>query len=452
MKQVEIISLIILGLLLFLMPLPRSISLRDLLLFLVLVCCAYLAWRRAGGIDIALRDMALPVGILVALTTWMYGVAFFISAETSWSLEEIHSQWFRGLASFAAGMLAATVARQSADFGKKATLALFIALLAHVVYVDAMAFYQWSPTLIHGGDFKRISGLAGGSDKSNYVTNALFCFLFAEALSRRLYAKNFLEIDNKALWTAFALTFLSMFAERMRNGVIVFVLLLVLTALFYLQAQKNRARKMALRANILGVLFMVIGGLVLAIFIKPVSNPVSVGNLLGTAVIAWDTEKYKAWQDEPKYGLPKLPNGDTVDGSLYQRVAWFKEGLLLIKDNPLGVGFGRNAFGHGLKAKYGVGRGHSHSGMLDFTIGVGIPGMLLWLGFFVSLVLIAYKRYRASHHPATLLLIFLLFDFGARMFLDSVIRDHMLQQFMLLVGFSGILMMTKTVKQAKSSA
>mgnify|MGYP001608157375 CR=1 FL=1 len=200
MKKVELIGLVLLGLLVFVMPLPRTISPRDLLLVLVLLFFGYFAWR--GGIGAAIRGISPPVGILMALTIWMYVVALFISPETSWALDEIQSQWLRGLVSFAAGILIATAAGPRADLGRKALLAVFIALLVHAAYVDAMALYQWPQDWMQGGDFTRISGFAGGSDKSNYVTNTLFCFLFADLLIRRLRGKNLLPVDNRALWAA----------------------------------------------------------------------------------------------------------------------------------------------------------------------------------------------------------------------------------------------------------
>jgi uncharacterized membrane protein len=450
-RWLEKTGLVILVLLFFIWPIPRTISLRDLLLVFTLCVFGYLAWRR-GEVGRAIRDIAPPIGILMALTIWMYVVAFFISPETSWALDEIQSQWLRGLASLAAGILIAAAAKPRADLGRQVLLAVFIALLVHVVYVDAMALYQWPQDWRQGGDFTRITGFAGGSDKSNYVTNTLFCFVFADLLIRRLRGKNLMPVGNGVLWAALVLTLFSMFAERMRNGVTVFVLLLVATALFYLLGRKSRISKTASMMSAAAMLVIALGGFALAVFIKPTQNTISVRNLLDTTAIAWDTENHKAWQDEKKYGLPTLPSGETVDPSLYQRVAWFKQGLLLVAEHPLGVGFGRNAFGHGLKAKYGEGGGHSHSGMLDFTIGTGVPGTLLWLAFLASLAVPAYRRYRAAHDAVAALLLLLLLDFGARMFLDSVIRDHMLQQFMLLVGFASVIMTRGTQEKERSSA
>ncbi len=141
-----------------------------------------------------------------------------------------------------------------------------------------------------------------------------------------------------------------------------------------------------------------------------------------------------------------------MDVSVYLRIAWLKEGLLLVRDHPFGIGFDRNAFGHGLKAKYGRGVGHSHSGLLDMAIGLGIPGALLWLGFFASLAAIAWRRHRASGNYAAILLLLLLLDYGVRMVLDSVIRDHMLQQFMFLAGLAAVLTVAGVPEKRKASA
>ena len=46
----------------------------------------------------------------------------------------------------------------------------------------------------------------------------------------------------------------------------------------------------------------------------------------------------------------------------------------------------------------------------------------------------------------------LLLDFGARMVVDSVIRDHMLQQFMFLVSLAAVMMVAEGPEKRKPSA
>src|SRR3989344_1633750 len=258
-----------------------------------------------------------------------------------------------------------------------------------------------------------------------------------------------LPFGNVLLGSAIGVALLSLFAERMRNGMAVFVLMLLLAGLLWLLGQKQRLKKTGLVIGVLALVAVTLGGLGLAVAIK---GHTDLEKLIETAPIAWDTEHHRGWLDEKKYGLPLLSTGETVDPSAYQRIAWFKQGLLIIGEHPLGIGFGRNAYGHGIEAKYGVGAGHSHSGLLDLAIGIGVPGTLLWLGFFVSLMRLAWKRSRAAHSHAAILLMLLLLDFCARMVVDSVIRDHMLQQFMFLVSLAAVMMVAEGPEKRKPSA
>ena len=448
MKKLEIAALVLLGLLFFVWPMPRTISLRDLLLVLVLLVSGYRAWRR-GWPRGNLRTLFAPAIMIAALTVWMYFVAFFISPESAWSIDELNSQWIRALVALVAGVVVAMAVGPDSDLKQKVLLVIFAALLLHVLAVDILAVKQWSQDLMAHRDLHRIGGLAGGPDKSNYLTNILLCFLLAESLYRLLSKKRGLPLGNVLLGSAVGIALFSMFAERMRNGVAVFVLMLLIAGLLWLLAQKSRLRKTGLVAGATALAVITLGGLGLAVAIRSDSD---LKNLIETVPVAWDTEHHQGWLDEKKYGLPVLPSGEAVDYSAYMRIAWLKQGLLIIGEHPLGIGFGRNAYGHGLKAKYGEGRGHSHSGLLDLAIGTGVPGTLLWLGFFVSLMRLAWKRSRATHSHAAILLALLLLDFGARMVVDSVIRDHMLQQFLFLAGLVAVMMVSEGPEKRKPSA
>ena len=146
-----------------------------------------------------------------------------------------------------------------------------------------------------------------------------------------------------------------------------------------------------------------------------------------------------------KYDLPKLKSGEQVGQSNYERIAWLKEGIKLVADNPLGVGFDRLAFGHALKVKFGErGRGHSHSSLIDFAVGTGIPGLAMWCAFLGYLMVTSIRRFIKYRSYFALLLLFTVGNFGMRMVVDSNLRDHMLQQFIFLAGFFFTAMLLET--------
>lgn len=441
MKKIEIAGLALIGLLFFIWPTSHTVSLRQLLLITNLLLFGYIYWRQKLQPK-NLSALYVAMGLLLALTGWMYLVAFLMAPDTVWSLSEIQSQWWWALAALIVGGLGALHGRHAPRFLQALLLVLFIALLVHVVYVD----FEMIINLWGSAPLERVSGLTEGPDKSNYLTNSLFGFLLTEIFCRTIYRQRVLPISMKLLIVVLALTVISVFAERMRNGMATLVLMLLVLGSLYLIEQRMRLKKTTALIFVSLLLAMLLGGLGFAATLR---GPTSLKNIIDTLPVAWDTERNKAWQDEKKYGLPKLANGESVDSTAYMRIAWLKQGLLLVADHPFGIGFGRNAYGHGMKAKYGEGAGHSHSGLLDLTIGIGIPGSVLWLAFLFSLWLLAWRHYRAAPNYAAVLLMLLLIDFGARMLVDSVIRDHMLQQFMFLVGLTVVIAVTSHSKKTK---
>lgn len=431
MKKIEIVGLAMLSILFFVWPVPHMVSVRDLLLATNLLGFGYLAWRQGRPREVW-HALSMPVVILLALTAWMYAVVFFVFPENTWSLGEIESQWWRALGATLAGTFAALAVREKPGLTRGLLAALLIALVVHIMYVD----FQAVRGLFAPGPLDRMAGLTEGPDKSNYLTNILFGFLLADLFFRVAYRQRVLPLSRAAFAAVLALAAFSVIAERTRNGIITLVLMLLLLGWLYLRERRKRLNRLALSAGIAAMIAILIGGAALVVTARQSS---SFDKLADTIAIAWDTEHYKAWQDNGPHGWPTLPDGTPVDDSVYLRIAWFKEGLLLVRDHPLGIGFGRNAFGHGLTAKYGKGTGHSHSGLLDMAIGLGIPGVLLWLGFFASLAVLAWRYGRARANYAAILLLLLLTDYGVRMVLDSVIRDHMLQQFLFLAGLAAVM-------------
>ena len=435
MKKLEIVGLILMGLLFFVWPVPHTVSVRDLLLLLNLVLFGYLAWRQGLPRE-AVRELSVPVVILTVFMAWMYIVAVFVSTETAWSLGEIQSQWWRALVALLIGGCAAYAAKNISGFRRKVWLAPFAVLMLHLLYVDFLAVQEW----LASGPVERVEGLTGGPDMSSYLTNILFGFLLAELFHRAMHKKRALPVYRAVLATAWVLAIISVFAERTRNQMITLVIMMLVLGTIYLSTQRHRLKKPVFLAGVGLMLLVVLGGMGLVVTARESSG---LSNLIGTVPIAWDTEHNKAWQDEGRDGWPKLPNGETVDISAYLRIAWFKEGLSLVRGHPLGIGYGRDAYGHGMELKYGKGNGYSHSGLLDIMIGIGIPGSALWIAFIVSLMYLSYTRMRASSNYAAVLLFLLLLDYGTRTLLDSVQRDHMLQQFMFLVGLAAVMMVSE---------
>jgi O-Antigen ligase len=433
MNRLQVTGIASVVLLYFVWPIAGTIALRNLLLAAGLGIFFALAWRG--------RSFRLPHGLGPALAAyallslWMLIVAFAISTETAWSLDELRGQWLTGLIALLIGLAAGNaMARDEVGTATMLT-ALALALAVLVAYVDFLALQQLPDT---GAIGRRLPALGAGPDKANYVTNLLLAFLAAEIYLRLVHGRRALRLPRAAIAVLTFGALLAEYSESMRNGVAEFGLMFVLLAILLAGGRRNRPART-----------LVIGGaaallLAAAAFAYLDYRSDARWQTLGqTAVVAWHTERSKAWLD-PEQPLPLLADGSPVDTSAYLRITALKEGLLLVHHHPLGIGFGRNAYGHGLMAKYGdKGLGHSHSGLLDLAIGTGIPGIAIWLAFLALLFSLGWRGFRAAPDYASLLLLLVVGGYGFRMVADSVIRDHMLQQFLFTAGLLATLVASR---------
>lgn len=429
---------VLMGFLFFIWPVPGTISVRDISIFLVFFIFLYSYFR---PLQLKTKELAPPFVILAVLTIWIISEALFISQETAWSLREITGQWLIPLLVFVTAALAAVSVDERTFFnGRNIMTLLFFILLAHIVYVDLYAIYMFATTSVLP---TFVAGLTGGKDKSSYLSHFLLTMLCVEIYFRTRQKKGYLPINNGMLCLALLLTLFSNYLAGVRNGTVEAVLLLFVFILLYFFKSDRSPKKLAVISSVIALL-LVFG---FASSISPKSEQRHRWKtLLETVPLALDTEHNKAWLNPNKYPYPKMKNGETVAGSNYERIAWIKEGIVLIAENPLGVGFGRNAFGHAIERKYaaeGAIAGHSHSGLVDFGVGTGVPGLLLWVLFIGCLMLRSVGKFREQESYYGLLLFFIAADFTMRSFVDSIIRDHMLQMFMFLAGLLYVLMLSE---------
>lgn len=436
MRTLEIIVLASVALLFVLWPIPHTISIRDLLLTVVIGLVSYLSYKNFRGRPSgSIRVLRIPIGIFCVLTAWVFVVAIFISDDVRWSLDEVRGQWLKpSVVAVAGGLLAFALKREPWKNG--ALLAIFAAVLLHVLYVDWIGLEGIYKTGIATGTGvgvapMRVSGLTEGPDKSSYLANYLVVFLLAELIFRTTYHRRALFFNTTTLSLLALVAFGGVFFTSARNGLLEIIFGFVLATIVFLHLNRTHLRRPAVGAvAIILLLIPTMQGLL------SFEADGRWRTIVETIPVALDTDKHKAWLDDKKYPLPRLQDGAAVDTSTYYRVAWIKEGAILALENPLGVGFGRNVFGHAKMQKYGEGgTGYSHSGFLDLAIGAGIPGAMLWAAFLISLAYFGYRGIVTSQSYYALFLFLLVGMFGFRMLIDSVMRDHMFQTFMFLVGW-----------------
>lgn len=411
-------------------PVPHTNSVREALFAFSIVLAVWLGYRRRAALGVWTEPLRWPAFWLIALSAWIVVVALFLSPEAKWSLDEIRGHWLKPVLALLLGALTAAVCIGDRNKPRPLWTFLAVVLLFHICVINIDAVVH----LFQGVDGYRAMGLMAGPDKASYLSNIALVVLLSDLLTRLRIGRRLLPVSGWALAAALVLVLSSVLAETIRSGLVVSGVLFLCAIGLYLTSPTRVSRGAWLaRTGIVACILVTIAGIiVLAGSIKPGSSWQKMNDAVP---IALDTETHKTWQNVHQYPLPKLADGSAIDESTYLRVAWMKEGLVASTEYPLGVGFGRNVFGHAMQAKYGVWIAHSHSSFIDLLVGIGIPGVLLWFAFLASLLWFAARG--LVHGWGCALFLFVV-DFGTRMLIDSNVRDHMFQMFMFLVGVTAM--------------
>lgn len=431
---VEWAGLGLLAIVFFVWPTGGWYTLKDLMLLVMLALFAWLS-RRQGVFRAATAELRAPLLLLGGITAWLMVSTPFLAIDPAWSWREIGGQWFRPLIMGVIGFMAAA---HFADRPGTQRLIIYLLLgvtLVHLAVVDVQAVRGiWLATRqeMHSS-LPRFAGLTDGTARISMLTNIAFALVLTELYFQR-HARTAVPRPRYTVIAAVIVVVLvSIVASRTRNAVLVLALMLLAWVAIQFPVRTWWRRRVWRYGLVAGVLVLLASALYLAGNLRP---EVNTRRTIDTVVMAWDTGSHRHWLNDKKYPMPSLPDGQPIDISAYQRVAWFKEGLVLVGEHPFGIGFGRIALVKGLEAKYGESqRGiFTHSGVLDFAIGAGVPAALMWVVFVWLLLRLAWRRFRDHESYAALALFFVVLDFGSRMFIDHILREQMFQQFMLLAG------------------
>jgi hypothetical protein len=411
-------------------PMQHSVAIRNILLLLLLMVSFAQAWRqhiRPWQAD----ELKLPGKLYLALTGWLLATVLLADDPLN-SLNQYRGEWLMATLALLTGLLCARLAQQTESNALtplSLTSALAFALAVPALLVIGNALLVWVKTHVLPFWDAPLLGRTAASE----INNMLYGILIADALSRSARRPPLLLLSKTCLALALLLVLVATYLLNTRNSTIG-ILLMTLFALSLLAwQQRQRINKLALL--LAGIAAIATIGWYAHISYRADARWTAFNE---SVEIAMDTEHNKAWLNTA-LPLPLMSNGQHVDHSAYMRMAWAKEGALAILDYPLGVGFGRNAFGHAMLRKYGIGRGHSHSGLIDFALSGGIPGLLLWLGFSAVLLRFGWRSYFRDSNPTGLALTLLIAGTLFRMIVDSNLRDHGLEQYLFLLAVFAVL-------------
>jgi hypothetical protein len=419
-----------------LLPIPHTIAAR-LLIVLGLAAATITAWpamaRRMGMVDT--RNAVLILGIL---TVWLLINIQFFSLNPAASWREFIGDWLRFIGLILIG--AALVEKFHGSQRLLVTTA-YLALFCHVI--GLIAYQLW----LRLNNADQIIGVSPFGNRDTHSTLVMLAITLplADLTARRIGKAPLLLFKHEAtVWAHLLFCLVATASLNTRNGTVaVFLTLLVCWGILVSCYVQDRKRLMTI-----GVL-SVCGIAVLGVVSWKLDSRWQ--GLASAIEFALDIENHRYWltiSNEPTV-MPTLANGVPVEESAYMRMAWAKVSANLILEHPFGVGFGHRAFGWAVFAHYGVGDNmvSSHSGLLDFTLANGIPGIVLWLTFAFLLMKAGWRRFFNEGNSAGLALFLFVLIAYLRFLVDGHMSGWRFEIFSLILG---LLLWKKTEAPASS--
>lgn len=364
--------------------LPGTIGLRYACLILG-ACLSFYPIYQAR--KLLLQKRALPIWFLVALFGWATFHLFFLSQNKVLQLEEFSSIWKRAAIGlwFAFGMgLSIFRLDQQTNRSKWWQLSYWIifycgllapTLIYLIKVLLAMYGQQWGIQIPQS-----IQMYVGAHSvymaKTAYVAFCLPALAVALGmLLQNIQNHRWLSLGNIFYILTIPAVFIVFYLENIKNGV-AYGTLLIAIFLFCLLATLFKGHwflKIILGACLVTASIFFIS--------KHLEQNTSWRTFAADTKIALDINQYQQWKYSGARGYPNNALGVPVSVTNYERVSWAKVGIKLIEQNPLGYGLIERSFGRQAKVSWPDSLLHqSHSGWIDLTLGIGIPGAILLLG------------------------------------------------------------------------
>jgi hypothetical protein len=397
----------------FLFPIPHTIALRNLLLLIGLL--TLLATRRKAS-KLSWPPLLRPAAWGFAATTvWLALQSVAVAPAPTLALDNLRGDWIlplltAALAAHAGGRLEARLAIR----------AVVSALLAHMIWVLGWQLSLWVGAGMSGPWPARLGSVPfGEADYQSGLNGFLFALLLAERIAVMFGGAQVALFTGKKGWPALAVTVIADVALRMRNGTAVNLALLVAVILHLARRQPRVILVLIAVASLAGA--------------SATLDPRWSG-LQESVGIGWSSPG-SYWLIGSQTSRPLTPSGVQIEESAYLRTAWAHQALQAIAEHPLGLGFGRDAFGRAIEMKYGYkGMVSSHSGWLDFALAAGIPGLALLLLTAALAIRGGWRQFREHEDAAGLMFCFLVGSYMLRCLLDGHMSGWRLGLFAFICG------------------
>ncbi|MBU3587089.1 hypothetical protein ICN30_04520 [Polynucleobacter sp. 31A-FELB] len=375
--------------------LPNTIALRHVFLGIgfisslaVIYKSNFFARRNFGDI--------LPLFLLSLVFIWALVHYLFFSLNPNLELQELKSIWARSLAGAVIAIGLSIALRIQKDLRPWFFISLFL-----VSWINLAAYFYLSyeegrfilpSEFVWKFVFKKIEAAFFG-----VIAISIACANLVNIMSQKLDKKSIIYM---ALWfLAITTAIISSLVANTKNGVAVALGLCVLLGLtlIYMACFKAAASRMRIFIPVAIVCLMLLASWKVHVQFATQGW----GTLIEDIQISSQLDQHNFWRfNSPNWNkvhgesFPTNSRGLPVAGNTYERVAWATQGMILIRQYPMGYGSINRSFA-GMLNHAGIRQeleNQTHSGWIDFGLAFGIPGICIFLILFSCIVYLGLRN------------------------------------------------------------
>lgn len=372
----------------------------------------------------------------VLITVWVLTFyilinGFFVAPDIKEMVSTWDGQWLRPVLLFCAGLvLLPAIQRQYPSISAARYFTLIVLFFWGVVCIHLLdtVWLYWRDGVIHWGETRIVYNRTRMSFQVNMITG----FLIAELLARGLMHQRFLRLKTPSLAFMLLCNLICTALVDTRWGTIGLVGSLFSTFIL-LSLHSMRRSRVIFTA---GMLFIILVASVLLGYASWKTDA-RWQSLESDAVTGWDAPFTSFCYNKTNGTLPRNDEGRPMNHSNGCRASYFHQGWKLVAEHPAGMGPRKEAFRYVLRRDTQDNRiniPHSHYGLIEFGIQNGFAGIAGWLILLAGCWYVGWREFRHGNTMLGMFLLLFTIGFFSRTMVDHNLKDHYLEQYMLLTG------------------
>jgi hypothetical protein len=372
---------------------------------------------------------AWPIWILIGLFFWVIFHLLFLGSNPALQWYELTTIWKRVFIGFIFA-LGFGLALTNSTLGSRTQQVLWWIIYLGFCMPTLIYLLKWVSMYLMNHfqlavpEYLQLYGSSAKFyiHKSSYVFFCLPALAIAVGRLRNLFiTKQSFSKEACIYIVTIVLVLFNFIMEKDRNGELyAFILLTFAYLSIYLVGFKTFSKK---KISLIFGSLLIVGS---SFFFLFSSNP-QWQTFISDSEIALQVDKYDNWKFAQIVGQPLNAKGEPLVGSNYERISWLVVGSRLMMENPLGYGLVEQSFGHLGRQKWPDAiLSQSHSGWIDWTLGMGFPGTFLIL----LASLLAWHQARQVDQPwgsigrwglFSILLLYCTTEVSQRVYIDAFI-------------------------------